>query len=196
MAAAAAGEVASCIIRVPTEVVKQRAQAMAEHSSLSAFKEILAGKHESLFRGLYRGFGITVMREVPFTMIQFPLYEAMKRWQAKRTAKAKVNPFEAAVCGCISGGIAAALTTPLDVLKTRIMLHKEVILVYLSYLIYQNVSILAMLKRIIQLEGSTVLLHGLGPRVIWISAGGGVFLGAYELGKNLLISMTEKAVKT
>ena len=53
-----------------------------------------------------------------------------------------------------------------------------------------------MLKQIVQLEGHTVLLHGLGPRVIWISAGGGVFLGAYELGKNLLISMTEKAVKT
>jgi len=127
MAAAAAGEIASCIIRVPTEVVKQRAQAMAEHSSLSAFKEILAGKHESVFRGLYRGFGITVMREVPFTMIQFPLYEAMKRWQAKRTSKAKVNAAEAAVCGCITGGIAAAVTTPLDVLKTRIMLHQEVI---------------------------------------------------------------------
>jgi solute carrier family 25 S-adenosylmethionine transporter 26 len=126
MAAAAVGELASCIVRVPTEVVKQRAQAMAEHSSLSAFKEILEAKNESVFRGLYRGFGITVMREVPFTMIQFPLYEAMKRWQAKRMGKVKANVFEAAVCGCISGGIAAALTTPLDVLKTRIMLHKEV----------------------------------------------------------------------
>jgi solute carrier family 25 (mitochondrial S-adenosylmethionine transporter), member 26 len=135
MVAGAFGEVGSCIIRVPTEVVKQRAQAMAEHSSLSAFKEILAAKNENVFRGLYRGFGITVMREVPFTMIQFPLYEAMKRWQAKRTAKPKANAFEAAVSGCISGGIAAGLTTPLDVLKTRIMLHKEVIFDLLSYLI-------------------------------------------------------------
>ena len=66
------------------------------------------------------------MREIPFTMIQFPLYEAMKRWQAKRIGKPKTNPFEAAVCGCISGGIAAGFTTPLDVLKTRIMLAKEV----------------------------------------------------------------------
>ena len=127
MLAASVGEMASCTIRVPTEVVKQRAQAMAEHSSLSAFKEILAARHESVFRGLYRGFGITIMREIPFTMIQFPLYEAMKRWRAKRVGKPKVNAFEAAVCGCIAGGVGAGLTTPLDVLKTRIMLAKEVV---------------------------------------------------------------------
>lgn len=126
MMAASCAELASCTIRVPTEVVKQRAQAMAEHSSMSAFKEILAAKHESVFRGLYRGFGITVMREIPFTMIQFPLFEAMKRWQAKRVGKPKANATEAAICGCISGGLAAGFTTPLDVLKTRIMLAKDV----------------------------------------------------------------------
>src|SRR5436305_14484053 len=87
MIAASCGELASCIIRVPTEVVKQRAQAMARHSSLSAFKEILNSQQESVFRGLYRGFGITIMREIPFTMIQFPMYEAMKRWQARRIGK-------------------------------------------------------------------------------------------------------------
>ena len=68
------------------------------------------------------------MREIPFTMIQFPLYEAMKRWQAKRTGKLKANAFEAAVCGSIAGGIGAGFTTPLDVLKTRIMLSKDVTL--------------------------------------------------------------------
>jgi solute carrier family 25 (mitochondrial S-adenosylmethionine transporter), member 26 len=128
MTAASLGELASCTIRVPTEVVKQRAQAMAEHSSLSAFKAILSAQNENVFRGLYRGFGITIMREIPFTMIQFPLYEAMKRWQARRSGKLKTNAFEAAVCGSIAGGIGAGFTTPLDVLKTRIMLSKEVTL--------------------------------------------------------------------
>ena len=126
MIAASCGEFASCIIRVPTEVVKQRAQASAHHSSLSLFKEILAARQESVFRGLYRGFGITIMREIPFTMIQFPLYEAMKEYHAKRIGKPKVNPFEAGVAGSVAGGIAAGFTTPLDVLKTRIMLAEKV----------------------------------------------------------------------
>ena len=126
MTAASCGEFASCIIRVPTEVVKQRAQALTSHSSLSAFKEILFARHESVLRGLYRGFGITITREIPFTMIQFPIYEAMKRWHARRVSKPKVNAFEAGICGCLAGGIAAAATTPLDVLKTRVVLAQEV----------------------------------------------------------------------
>jgi solute carrier family 25 S-adenosylmethionine transporter 26 len=46
-----------------------------------------------------------------------------------------------------------------------------------------------MLKLVIKKEGGMALLNGLGPRVLWISAGGAVFLGAYELAKDFLLAV-------
>ena len=52
---------AACLVRVPTEVVKQRAQTAAASSSLDVARQVWA--REGL-RGFYRGFGSTVAREV------------------------------------------------------------------------------------------------------------------------------------
>ncbi|XP_030586279.1 mitochondrial S-adenosylmethionine carrier protein isoform X3 [Archocentrus centrarchus] len=75
MLAASLGEVVACLIRVPTEVVKQRAQAS---SSSSTYNILLATLREEGVRGLYRGYGSTVLREIPFSLVQFPLWEYLK----------------------------------------------------------------------------------------------------------------------
>lgn len=138
-------------------------------SSLSAAKLVLS--REGL-RGFYRGFGITVMREIPFTSVQFPLYELFKSRLARHFGR-KPHAHEAAVCGSVAGGIAAAATTPLDVLKTRVMLDmrdaKE-----------KMPSLVARFVQIYQQEGARALFAGVVPRTMWISAGGAVFLGVYE----------------
>ena len=76
MIAASCGEVAACIIRVPTEVIKQRLQAGMQSNVISTIKQLWY--NERHFFGLYKGYNITIMREIPFAFIQFPLYEFTK----------------------------------------------------------------------------------------------------------------------
>ncbi|KAI5457302.1 mitochondrial carrier protein PET8 [Mariannaea sp. PMI_226] len=179
MIAASAGEVAACAIRVPTEVVKQRAQA-GHHggSSAAALRAILSkyGTHGlvSVWRELYRGWGITVFREVPFTVIQFPLWEAMKAWGRKRRGGEEVSAGESGLYGSMAGGVAAALTTPLDVLKTRVMLSKE------------RVSVAEVFGRLVREQGIRPFFAGIVPRVTWISIGGAIFLGSYQWAINTM----------
>nr|XP_035131953.1 S-adenosylmethionine mitochondrial carrier protein isoform X6 [Callithrix jacchus] len=75
MLAASAGEVVACLIRVPSEVVKQRAQVSASTRTFQIFSNIL---HEEGIQGLYRGYKSTVLREIPFSLVQFPLWESLK----------------------------------------------------------------------------------------------------------------------
>ncbi|KIP06836.1 hypothetical protein PHLGIDRAFT_128022 [Phlebiopsis gigantea 11061_1 CR5-6] len=174
MLSASCGEVAACLIRVPTEVIKTRMQTSTygsqAQSSFSVARLVLS--REGL-RGFYRGFGITVMREIPFTSLQFPMYELLKTHYARQAGR-KPHAHEAAVCGSISGGIAAAATTPLDVLKTRVMLDMR------DASKGAMPSVLNRFKQIYHGEGISALFAGVVPRTMWISAGGAVFLGVYE----------------
>ncbi|ORZ40285.1 mitochondrial carrier domain-containing protein [Catenaria anguillulae PL171] len=182
MGAASMGEISACVIRVPTEVVKQRLQAGRYNSTWTALTSIV--RSDGLL-GFYRGYLSTVMREIPFTCIQFPLYEYLKKYAAYRKRQAAPDLLDAAFCGSVSGGIAAALTTPLDVIKTRVMLGSA----SGGQSVYVGMG--ATFKKIVREEGPRALFKGIGPRTLWISAGGFIFLGAYEKAKRFLIERSE-----
>ncbi|KAI5950340.1 PET8 [Candida jiufengensis] len=182
--AASFGEIMACTVRVPAEVIKQRTQAKFHglSTSLSNLKYIL--NSQSTFKNLYRGWNSTIIREIPFTMIQFPLYEWLKSHTWKLKTGGSTNDhivissgIKGAISGMIAGGIAAALTTPLDVLKTRIMLSSG------------KVQVLPLLTQLIKEEGWGSLFKGIVPRTCWISCGGAIFLGCYELVHNELINV-------
>lgn len=177
MAAASCGEIVACLIRVPVEIAKQRRQALmvkAGVSSLDVLRQ--AYKQEGLCKGLYRGFGPTIFREVPFSFIQFPLWEYLKiQWEP--TTGLPLTPVSVAVCGAISGGIAAGLTTPLDVIKTRIMLAESGT---------KNNTMFKLIKSIHREKGIKGFFAGFAPRVLWITLGGAIFFGFYDLTTRFL----------
>ena len=194
MLASSLGEVAACAIRVPTEVVKQRAQAgLFGGSALLAFQDILGLRrtdgYTTMIRELYRGGGVTIMRELPFTIVQFSLWEYFKSSYSERKHKAherqqgQVTAAESALFGSMAGAVAAGLTTPLDVLKTRIMLARKD-----STASLERAGAVRALKQIWVQEGAAGLFRGFVPRVGWISTGGAIFLGTYQYVWNMLDS--------
>jgi len=164
MGAASMAEMIACLLRVPVEVTKQRKQALMHDKKFDV-------------KLLYRGYWSTVLRDSPFSVIQFPLWEYLQKSYSSYTER-KIYPVESAICGAISGGTAAAITAPLDVVKTRIMLSNRTLL-------SSELKILNVFHGIYVEGGYRGLFAGFGPRVLWITLGGFIFFGIYEETKVL-----------
>mmetsp|Transcript_18664 Transcript_18664/g.63048 ORF Transcript_18664/g.63048 Transcript_18664/m.63048 type:complete len:277 (+) Transcript_18664:32-862(+) len=172
--AASCGELMACLVRVPTEVIKQRMQSTTGVSAMETMRGVV---QDGGPLSMYRGFFATLLREVPFAAIQFPLYERLKL--AMRGNRPEDRSSDAALCGSVSGAFAAAVTTPLDVVKTRLMLGADIHGV--AYL-----DIFDVIRRVYATEGWRAFYLGLAPRTMWIGIGGFVFFGAYEQSLSLM----------
>mmetsp|Transcript_9362 Transcript_9362/g.21787 ORF Transcript_9362/g.21787 Transcript_9362/m.21787 type:complete len:338 (+) Transcript_9362:260-1273(+) len=176
MAASSCGEVVACWIRVPTENVKQKMQAGIYPTTRAALNGIVGSKG---WRGFYVGYGSTIMREIPFSFIQFPIYETLKKRGAQHRGRA-LQPFESALCGSVGGGVSAAITTPFDVIKTHLMIGRD--RQGVPYTGWRSAVL-----RIYQSGGAKMFFRGIVPRTVWIALGGCVFFGSYETAKLLLV---------
>ncbi|KAA8537961.1 hypothetical protein F0562_027459 [Nyssa sinensis] len=183
LAAGAIGGAASSIVRVPTEVVKQRMQTGQFSSAPDAVRLIVAKEG---FKGLYAGYGSFLLRDLPFDAIQFCIYEQL-RIGYKLAAQRDLNDPENAIIGAFAGVITGAITTPLDVIKTRLMVQGSA---------HQYKGVFNCVKTIIREEGTPALLKGMGPRVLWIGIGGSIFFGVLERTKQMLAQRRPMAQST
>ncbi|KAF8060543.1 SAMC1 [Scenedesmus sp. PABB004] len=171
LAGAAAGAAAS-LTRVPTEVIKQRLQTREFAGALGAVRAILAREG---VRGLYAGYGAFLLRDLPFDAIEFVAYEQLRK-AAGRVLRRDPNPLEVSLVGAVAGGFTGIVTTPLDVLKTRLMTQGTS---------GRYTSLLDATLTIARTEGLAAFMSGWQPRLIWISLGGFVFFPALEAAKKL-----------
>ncbi|XP_072641584.1 mitochondrial S-adenosylmethionine carrier protein isoform X20 [Canis lupus baileyi] len=118
---------------------------------------------------------------IPFSLVQFPMWESLKALWSWRQDHV-VDCWQSAVCGAFAGGFAAAVTTPLDVAKTRIMLAK-------AGSSTASGNVLSALHGVWRTQGLSGLFAGVFPRTAAISLGGFIFLGAYEQTRSLLLEL-------
>lgn len=172
-------EMAVGAVRTPFEVIKSQMQAGIHSKGILALKSII--QHDG-YKGLYTGYGSTFLRDIPFDIIQFTLYEELKK-QLQDYKKQDLVLYENAALGSIAGGCAAALTTPLDVIKTRLQTQagqqqNKSSNIPLQHQRYKGV--IDAFVRISREEGYSTLFSGIKPRVAWISIGGAIFIGSFE----------------
>uniref|UniRef100_A0A3Q3KCL5 Mitochondrial glutamate carrier 2 n=1 Tax=Monopterus albus TaxID=43700 RepID=A0A3Q3KCL5_MONAL len=131
--------------------------------------------------GLYKGAGATLMRDVPFSMIYFPLFANLNQLgRENKGDQADVQsqaPFwQSFVAGCAAGSVAAVAVTPLDVIKTRLQtLQKGV-----GEDTYRG--IVDCTRRIMRREGPAAFLKGATCRALVIAPLFGIAQGVYFLG--------------
>lgn len=148
MAGATAG-ICQVVVTCPMEAIKIHMQV-----SKANFIRVISNLG---LRKVYRGLGATILRDVPFSMIFFPVSGFLME---------KSSPF---VGGVVGGCVAAALVTPMDVIKTRLQLDP-------------NQTIMSCF-RALRLEGPEAFFKGIVPRCLIVSPLFGISLFFYEIQK-------------
>ena len=170
------GTLVGTTVRIPCEVLKQRLQTGQHDNAIEAFKAVTKNGP----RGLFAGTAATLSREVPFYVIGLVAYEKLKK-AATAMKRKDLTSWETIGLGGLSGAIAAAATTPADVLKTRAMTGASP----------AGEAIWVTVKNIIAKEGGGALMKGCFPRMLWIAPLGAMNFAGYELAKRAMEAADE-----
>ncbi|KAI9696557.1 MAG: hypothetical protein M1836_005576 [Candelina mexicana] len=237
--ASSIAELVSCFILTPAEVLKQNAQMVNQKPSSSSPIESLstAAQHPAAITqialkenptlqvlrkfksnptNLWRGYTALAARNLPFTAMQFPMFEHLKktiqtyrRSRGRSTGSLLETGIITAVSAGSAGSVAAVLTTPIDVVKTRIMLSASDNQATKSPHVVKELeangndakaevarakqgskgnrpSSWAIGREVVKSEGFRGLWRGGLLRGLWTALGSGLYLGVYESGRTWL----------
>lgn len=162
----------------PMEIVKIRLQLQGTDPTAKRMSPVEVVRHLGI-RGLYKGSLATLIRDVPFSAVFFPLYANLQSLIGGK------DPGVAATlaAGCISGAAASGACTPADVIKTRLQVKGGMM---------KYGGIAGCLRTILAEEGVAALFKGVGPRMMVVAPLFGISLLAFEVQKSI---MTERLSK-
>ncbi|KIR24999.1 solute carrier family 25 (mitochondrial aspartate/glutamate transporter), member 12/13 [Cryptococcus deuterogattii LA55] len=177
----AGGSAGGCqvVVTNPLEIIKIRLQMAGEITRAEGGTAVPRGAFHVIKQlgliGLYKGATACFARDIPFSMIYFTAYAHLKKDVFNEGHHGKVLSFgELLAAAGIAGMPAAYLTTPADVVKTRLQSQARA-----GQTVYKG--IVDGLSKIFREEGLRALFKGGLARVIRSSPQFAVTLACYEL---------------
>jgi len=158
---------AQVVVANPVEKLKIRMQLQGEGGKSQGWREVV---DELGIKGLYQGFPVTVLRDIPSVGIFFAVYELMK-YSLSDGGAHSLTFVEVMLAGLVAGVPAAALVTPIDVVKTRWQADGGM---------DKYKSPWDVLQRSVREEGYAVLMQGCLPRVLRVSPQLAINLAMFE----------------
>ncbi|XP_031119267.1 mitochondrial substrate carrier family protein E [Ipomoea triloba] len=185
--AGAIGDTLGSFVYVPCEVIKQRMQVqgtrkywtsvVSKEGSHMTQGMNTYGYYSGMFqagcsiwkeqgpKGLYTGYWSTLARDVPFAGLMVTFYEAFKnmteygrqKWFPNSNLQLN-SSLEGLLLGGLAGGLSAYLTTPLDVIKTRLQVQGKIV----RYSGWSDA-----VHKIWATEGLRGMFRGSIPRITW-----------------------------
>ncbi|THU44624.1 hypothetical protein C4D60_Mb02t09340 [Musa balbisiana] len=195
-ASAAAGlssAVAAQVVWTPIDVVSQRlmvqgsaAAAARYRGGVDAFKKILCSDG---LRGLYRGFGMSILTYAPSNVVWWTSYFLSQRliwggvrYQMDGGGGGELRPGQGTVVAvqgasaAVSGGAAAVVTMPLDTIKTRMQVLDDG---------GERMTIGRTVRSLLREGGWRACYRGLGPRWASTSLSATTMITTYEFLKRV-----------
>ena len=72
-------------------------------------------------KNLFRGFGTTLLRDVPYTALTFVIFENLRAELGRRKTEGPVSLSESMLIGIATAIVCSTVTIPIDVVKSNVM---------------------------------------------------------------------------
>ncbi|KAG8633839.1 mitoferrin isoform X1 [Manihot esculenta] len=171
--------VSSDAVFTPMDMVKQRLQ-LGNNIYKGVWDCVKRVLREEGFGAFYASYRTTVLMNAPFTAVHFATYEATKR------GLMEISPESAngerlvvhATAGAAAGALAAAVTTPLDVVKTQLQCQGVC-----GCDRFKSGSIGDVIRIIVKKDGYRGLMRGWIPRMLFHAPAAAICWSTYEAAK-------------
>ncbi|KAH9631103.1 hypothetical protein HF086_000146 [Spodoptera exigua] len=147
---------------------------------MSALSQVV--KYEG-YKGLFRGLGSTLLRDVPFSGLYWTTFETTKKLFNKPDSEKNTFLFNF-FCGSVAGSIAALVTLPFDVVKTHQQIELGEKEIYTDGKVHQRASNMKDIAHTIYTNhGFKGLFTGFLPRIFKVAPACAIMIATFEYGK-------------